>query len=222
MPPARLSWDLGDEIVNRLEQALEIREEYFAALAESRKGDPFRTLVAVILSQNTNEANTWRAYKKLGETVGINPRALISAPLQAIEEAIKPAGLQQAKSRAIKQAAEVFARRENATLRELANELLQIRGIGYKTIDVVLAMYGEPVLPIDTHIRRVAERLGIGKGGYRKLQESLHAVFRPEKRLKAHLLLIALGREICKARNPLCGRCPLQDICAYRASQAIR
>ncbi|MGC9108470.1 MAG: endonuclease III domain-containing protein, partial [Infirmifilum sp.] len=95
-------------------------------------------------------------------------------------------------------------------------ELGKIRGIGDKTIDVLLANYGYPIVAIDTHVRRVARRLGLTHAKtYMAIREDLEKVFRPEKRLTAHLLLILLGRNICKAKRPACLECPLKDICEY-------
>jgi len=218
------AWRLGDRILEKLKKALMIREEEFAALSVSRdKKEFFKILVTVILSQNTNETNTWRAYNRLKERIGVTPQALLEAPIQLVEEAIKPAGLQRSKGRALKSVARIFMKHKPSELTsELKEELLRVKGVGYKTIDVVAAMLGEPVLPIDTHIRRVSRRLGIGGGGYKNLQQALHKLFRPERRLEAHLYLIAFGRRICRARNPLCDNCPLGEMCEYRMMRGGR
>jgi len=105
--------------------------------------------------------------------------------------------------------------------RPVRRELTAVRGIGYKTVDVLLASFGYPVLPVDTHVKRVARRLGLsGSSSYMGVRRDLERVFRPEARFEAHLLLIKLGREVCKAREPRCRECPLNDTCAYYSARA--
>lgn len=216
---------LGREILRRLRSTFSIDDREFIGLYVARReGDPFKVLVATILSQNTSEANAFRAYESLRERLGVSPEELSRAPVEAIEEAVKPAGLYRAKARAIKELARVVVH-EGVDLRELLSRgeeevrsfLSKIKGIGPKTIDVLLANWGYPVVPVDTHVRRVAIRLGLAppNAGYEEVRASLERVFPPKERLEAHLLLIKLGRTLCRARRPRCNACPLTDICAF-------
>lgn len=201
----------------------------FAALEAGRGGDPFRVLVATIISQNTNERNALLAFKKLEEEVGVEPAKIASGGVAKVEEAIKVAGLQRQKAGAIVAAAELLLRSYGGDLGGLLREgegrvrevLGSVKGIGEKTIDVLLAFSGFPVVPVDTHVRRVSRRLGLARGSsYYAVREALHRVFREGSRLEAHLLLIKLGREICRARDPRCDACPLARMCpsAFQAS----
>ncbi len=223
-----MRFELGDRILERLREAFTPSSEEFVALSARKGGDPFRVLVAVIISQNTNERNAFEAFRRLGSTVGLTPDAILRAGADAVREAIKPAGLQDSKSAAIVEAARIVVEKYGGDMRRLLElgeeavrrELTAVSGIGYKTVDVLLASFGYPVLPVDTHVRRVARRLGLSESSsYLGIRRDLEQVFRPEVRFEAHLLLIKLGREVCKAREPRCADCPLKDLCAYYRAQ---
>lgn len=224
-----MSFELGDKILERLRERFSPSSEEFIALWAREGGDPFRVLVAIIISQNTNEKNSFEAFRRLGSTVGLTPEAILKGGVGAVREAIKPAGLQDSKSAAIVEVARVTLEKYGGDLRRLLDlgeeavrrELTAVKGIGYKTVDVLLASFGYPVLPVDTHVKRVARRLGLsGSSSYMGVRRDLERIFRPEVRFEAHLLLIKLGREVCKAREPRCWECPLNNICTYYSARA--
>ena len=224
-----MSFELGDKILERLRERFSPSSEEFIALWAREGGDPFRVLVAIIISQNTNEKNSFEAFRRLGSTVGLTPEAILKGGVRAVREAIKPAGLQDSKSAAIVEVARVTLEKYGGDLRRLLDlgeeavrrELTAVKGIGYKTVDVLLASFGYPVLPVDTHVKRVARRLGLsGSSSYMGVRRDLERIFRPEVRFEAHLLLIKLGREVCKAREPRCWECPLNNICTYYSARA--
>ncbi|MEZ0346637.1 MAG: endonuclease III [Infirmifilum sp.] len=218
------TYDLGDLIVEKLRRAFKINPDEFAALKAAGEKNPLKVLVATILSQNTTEKNTFRAISQLESKVGIDPNRLATIDLEELERVIAPAGLQKSKAFAIQAAARVLVEKYGGDINKLLSEgearvreeLGKIKGIGEKTIDVLLANSGFPVVAIDTHVRRVSRRLGLTTSkSYKAIRDDLHRVFRPEKRLEAHLLIIKLGREVCKARAPACVRCPLNDVCKF-------
>lgn len=215
-----------DRIVKVLEKKLEFKEREFIALhVFKRTKDPFKVLVTTIISQNTTEVNASRALKRLSKVCDITPESIAKTSLERIREAIKPAGLQDGKAKAIKDVALMIINEyDGDSLKALSGDvddirkrLMRIKGIGYKTIDVVLMNLGYPVLAIDTHIKRVARRLGLvpSTGSYLTIQKSLQEELKHEDHLKTHLLLIKFGRVICKARRPNCSNCPLKNICQY-------
>jgi endonuclease III len=186
--------------------------------------DPFETLVTTILSQNTADRNTARAFEVLSKRFEITPEALAKVPLNQIEGAIRVAGLYKSKARAIKQAAIIVLEKYHGTLQpilslpieEARNALTQFPGVGPKTADVVLLFStGQPTIPVDTHVNRVAKRLGFAsqKGSYEAVRQALQSLYKPRDYLAVHLLLIAHGRRYCKARNPLCNECPVNTCC---------
>ena len=222
----------GEEVYRVLEEYLEDDwREYVALVAEKLDGgrNPFAVLVGIILSQNTNDRNSIKAYMSLRERIGVRPEDIASADIREIEEAIRIAGLARQKSRALKEAAKKIleAGGEKVLLemdwRDLRRLLLSIKGVGKKTADVFLSLVrGAPVFAVDTHAMRIARRWGLvgEKAGYDEVSRALLEFFGPERSEKAHRLIIALGRRYCRARNPLCDKCPLRRWCPYACKQA--
>ena len=192
------------------------------ALNEDRR--PFAVLAAIILSQNTSDKNSIKAYRSLRNRIGVDPQSIERASLEEIEEAIRPAGLARQKAAALKRIAlkvlelggeEALDKMDPEVLKR---EMLQVKGIGPKTVDVFLAAYrGVSVFAVDTHARRIAVRWGLARpnASYDEVSKALLEFFGPDRAEEAHRLLIALGRLYCKARNPRCSECPLKDVCPY-------
>jgi endonuclease-3 len=186
--------------------------------------DPFETLIVTIISQNTADTNTERAYQKLSEKFQITPKALAEASISEIETCIKVAGLWQAKAEAIQNAARIIQKAYSGTLNhilalpveEARRELMAMPGVGPKTADVVLLFSAaKPTIPVDTHVNRVSRRLGLAPqvGGYDAARLSLQKHFAPKDYLAVHMLIISLGRAYCKAHKPLCDTCPVNACC---------
>jgi len=215
----------GKEVYRRLSSALKPDwREYVVLVADKLDGDkhPFAVLAAIILSQNTSDKNSIKAYYRLREEIGVSPEAILSAPLEKLVEAIRPAGLPNQKARSLKEAAKKIleAGGERILLEmpweKLREFLLTIPGVGEKTVDVFLSVKRRaPVFAVDTHALRIAKRWGLvpQKAGYKEASKALLEFFGPEISEEAHRLIIALGRRYCKARRPLCNECPLRDIC---------
>ncbi len=181
-------------------------------------------MVATIITQNTNEKNSFRAWHRLVERVDVEPKTIAEMSLEELAELIRPAGLHYQKARAIKELAKLILREYGGDaskilelpLEEARRKLTSIPGIGWKTVDVVLSMYGKPTIGVDTHIMRVAIRLGFaGKRSYEEVRRKLMELYDPGEYHRVHLLLILLGRRYCKARNPDCENCPVKDYCPY-------
>ncbi|MFQ5838500.1 MAG: endonuclease III domain-containing protein [Thermoplasmata archaeon] len=191
----------------------------------SKGMDPFEVLVSVVVSQNTAVANERRALERLRERVGITPQTIARAPLEVLEEALRPAGLHRSRAPRLKEIARRLLEGHGGDLKrilELPQEqareaLMDIPGVGPKTADVVLSMVvNHLTLPIDTHIWRIANRWEVYQGrDYEKAREALEAIIPPERRRDAHLSLIRFGRTTCLARRPLCTSCPVQGYCPY-------
>jgi endonuclease-3 len=189
--------------------------------------DPFKALIRTVLSQNTADVNSMRAFKSLSEKFPITPEALAEADVNEIEKAIRVAGLYKNKSRVIKNLSSIILEKfggsldfiYSLSLEEARKTLLGLPGVGPKTADVVLIFCaGKPTLPIDTHVNRVSKRLGLvpPKADYEEVRRALQALYPAEEYLSVHLLLISLGRKYCKARKPLCNVCPVNALCPSR------
>jgi len=192
---------------------------------------PLDELISTILSQNTNDGNRDRAYEALRQRFP-TWEAVRDAPLAAVVEAIRTAGLAQQKGQRIqavlRSISEQRGRLELDFLKEMDAEeaqrwLRQFKGVGPKTAAiVVLFSLNKPAFPVDTHIHRVTRRLGLipETTSAEQAHLLLAKIFEAGDYASAHLNIIRLGREICQARKPKCPICPLQEECTYYRRQA--
>ncbi len=192
---------------------------------------PLDELISTILSQNTNDGNRDRAYEALRQRFP-TWEAVRDAPLAAVVEAIRTAGLAQQKGQRIqavlRSISEQRGRLELDFLKEMDAEeaqrwLRQFKGVGPKTAAiVVLFSLNKPAFPVDTHIHRVTRRLGLipETTSAEQAHLLLAEIFEAGDYASAHLNIIRLGREICQARKPKCPICPLQEECTYYRRQA--
>lgn len=191
---------------------------------------PLDELVLTILSQNTNDRNRDVAFAALRAQYA-NWEAVRDAPLPEVIVAIRPAGLANQKGaqiQAILQA--ITAERGTLDLAFLSDLpvgearawLTRFKGVGPKTAAIVLLFsLGKPAFPVDTHVHRITERLGLRPA--RMSADAAHLHFErllPDDILAAdcysiHINLIRLGREVCRARRPDCPNCPLQGLCDF-------
>ncbi len=187
-------------------------------------GDAMTELVLTILSQNTSDSNSGRAFMRLKQRFP-TWEEVMAAPPEKIEDAIAVGGLARIKAPRIKAALEAVYEQRGAFdiefLRELPLEdakawLRKLNGVGPKTAACVLMFaLGRPALPVDTHVHRVAQRLGLvpPKASAEKAHDILEGVLAPEQVYPLHIMLIKHGRRLCRAQRPLCGECPLLEGC---------
>lgn len=187
--------------------------------------DPIENLVLTILSQNTNDVNRDRAFVSLMATYATLEQVRV-APLGEIAAAIQIGGLQQQKSRSIRQTLERIMNErgylELAFLNDLSlfdalKWLTALPGVGPKTAGIVLLFsFERPYFPADTHIRRIMSRMGLvpERGDpHSRLNELLPAD--PLLMQRLHLLAIRLGRELCHPSKPECDECSLRPQCLW-------
>lgn len=196
-------------------------------------GPPLDELVGTIISQATADVNTERAFAELTARFP-DWENVMNAPPEAVVAAIRSAGLSNMKGPRIQQALRhIHRERGELSLDFLADMpldeamawLTQIEGVGPKTASIVLLFsFGRPAFPVDTHVYRVGGRLGLIPP--RTTADQAHAVMTalgpPETYYPMHINLIRHGREICRARNPQCHICPLQDWCDYYRAVVVR
>jgi endonuclease-3 len=187
-------------------------------------GDPMSELVLTILSQNTSDSNSGRAFMRLRQRFP-TWEAVLDAPPDEIESAIAVGGLARIKTPRIKAAlAAVHEKRggfdieflRDLPLDEAKAWLRELNGVGPKTAACVLMFaLGRPALPVDTHVHRVAQRLGYvpATASPEKAHDILEAVLTPEEIYPFHIMLIKHGRRLCRAQRPLCEQCPLLEGC---------
>jgi endonuclease-3 len=205
-------------------EVVEVYKEEGMKMDDSDFDDPFKNLIITILSQNTSDRNSTRAYINLKRKFKIVPKILAKANLNSIKSAIKSGGLYNIKAHRIKEFSQLVLDEFDGDLKpltrlppkELRKRLLKIKGIGEKTADVFIAYCANhDTIVIDTNVKRVAKRLGLvgSKAKYEEIQKALEKVFPKGKWARGHELMIRLGRDICKARNPKHEKCPLNELC---------
>ncbi|HEY7832535.1 MAG TPA: endonuclease III, partial [Ktedonobacterales bacterium] len=192
-------------------------------------GDALGGLIGTILSQHTSDVNSERAYQRLVERLP-TWEAVRDAPVTAVEEAIRPGGLGRLKALRIQAVLRELSARLGAgaplalaVLDAMPDEraeayLRTLPGVGPKTAACVLLFaLGRPAFPVDTHVLRVCQRLGLV--GPRTSGEAAHALLGkaipPDWRHTLHVTLIRHGRQVCHAQRPACPRCPLRAECAH-------
>ena len=203
-----------------------MRDEDFAASRVAKETrDPFRVLIVTILSQNCTDVAALRAYDRLDKRVGVTVAHLRKARVRTIENAISVAGLHIQKARALRQLSAIIAEKYSGIFismlegpfEEVRERLQELPNVGPKTSDVLLSILGRPTISVDTHVDRVAKRLGLApnKERYEKVRSSLMAAFLGENYRVVPMYFMAFGRKTCKARRPLCPKCPIKDLCPY-------
>lgn len=185
---------------------------------------PLDVLVETILSQNTSDTNSGRAFKSLRFAFR-NWEAVEKAPAGEIAESIRVGGLNQIKANRIKQVLGEIRRLrgrieldflDDMPLDEARDWLRRLPGVGDKTANCVLLFAScRPALPVDTHVFRVAKRLGFidSRASVEKAHTLLEALVPPDKVYPFHVLMIEHGRRICKAQRPRCTGCVLGSFC---------
>ncbi|MGZ8432578.1 MAG: endonuclease III domain-containing protein [Candidatus Deferrimicrobiaceae bacterium] len=215
----------GEELAPRLADISRRLRRRFGRPSRCVHGEePVRNLILTILSQNTNDANRDRAFSSLMRRFPTFSLLATATPGK-VEEAIRTGGLAKAKAKAILSAlARLKRERGDFTLEFLREKplpearayLTSLPGVGVKTANIVLLFsFGLEAFPVDTHILRVAGRLGLVPASADLARAALLLEPHIPKGEQAllHLTMIRLGREICRPRNPLHAECPLLDVC---------
>ena len=191
--------------------------------------DGVSELVYTVLSQHTSDYNSERAFESLMETFG-SLDAVADGDAEKISEAIRTGGLAKVKAPRIKAILRQIRDERGSLdldflkdlpLEEAKTWLKRLPGIGPKSAAVILCFaLGMPAMPVDTHIYRVAKRIGfVGeKTSADDAHDILETMVEPEDVFAFHVLLITHGRRVCKARRPLCERCVLAWGCPSKAS----
>ena len=200
------------------EKQLEILEEtYRGAKPELHFSNPFELLIAVILSAQCTDKRvnitTARLFKKAA-----TPAAIVALGISGLEEEIKDCGLFRNKAKNIMATCRMLVEEFGGEVPSDYDTLLKLPGVGRKTANVVTSVaFGRPAIAVDTHVFRIANRLKLAAGETPlAVEKGLMKAIPREKWSAAHHWLIYHGRRVCKANRPLCGECPLADVCPSR------
>ncbi len=207
-----------------IEKVIKLLEQEYGCCRWLPNRDPIDVLIGTILSQNTSDANSGRAFASLKASFD-SWEAVASAPTERIAEVIRCGGLSQIKAARIKQVLKQIEGEKgritldflkSKTMTEAEDYLIRLPGVGHKTASCVLLFsLGKPSLPVDTHVFRVAKRLGLidSKVSVEKAPGLLQKRVPASRVYQFHVHMIEHGRRICHAGQPHCHRCILTGIC---------
>ena len=198
-----------------------LRDGNPAPTTELRFTSPFELLVAVVLSAQATDVGVNKATARLFP-VANTPAAVLALGEAGLRDFIKTIGLYQTKAKNVIGLCQQLLALHGGQVPQTREALEALPGVGRKTANVVLnTAFGEPTIAVDTHIFRVANRTGLARGkDVRQVEDRLVKFTPAEFARDAHHWLILHGRYVCKARKPACPRCPIYDLCEYRAKTA--
>ncbi len=212
-PPMTLSKAKIEELYSRFEKANPNPRGELVHEAEN----PFTLLVAVVLSAQATDTGVNKATAKLFP-VADTPEKMVALGEAGLREYIKTIGLYRNKAKNVIALSERLIAEHGGKVPSDREALEALPGVGRKTANVVLNIaFGAPVIAVDTHIFRVANRTGLASGKTPRAVEDRLMKVTPERfRLHAHHWLILHGRYVCIARKPNCPACPIADLCTYK------
>jgi endonuclease III len=200
--------------------------EFFRRLAEANPspetelefGNTYQLLVAVVLSAQSTDVGVNKATRALFREVK-TPEAMVALGEEGLKQHIKTIGLFNAKAKNVIALSEILVRDFAGEVPADRDVLTTLPGVGRKTANVVMnSAFGAETFAVDTHIFRVGNRTGLAKGKTPlAVEKGLDRKVPGPFRVGAHHWLILHGRYVCKARTPECWRCPVVDLCSYKA-----
>lgn len=192
-----------------------------APTTELEFGSVFELLVAVMLSAQATDVSVNKATRELFR-VANTPAAMLGLGIDGLKHYIRSIGLFNTKARNIIATCRILVEQYDAAVPDTREALQALPGVGRKTANVVLnTAFRQPVMAVDTHIFRVANRTGIAPGkNVMEVELRLVRLVPEEFLLDAHHWLILHGRYVCTARKPRCGDCVIADLCEYRHKTA--
>tara|TARA_B100000035_G_scaffold310186_1_gene317574 strand:- start:6299 stop:6928 length:630 start_codon:yes stop_codon:yes gene_type:complete len=194
-----------------------LKESIPNAKTELNYSSPFQLLIAVILSAQATDTSVNKATKKLFTVAG-SAKLLCKLPVKEIESYIKTIGLYKNKAKNISLTSKIIENNYAGKVPHDRSILESLPGVGRKTANVILnTIFGDPVIAVDTHIFRLANRINLAPGkNPLEVEKRLTKLIPKDFLVDAHHLLILHGRYICKAQNPICNKCTIFEYCEYK------
>lgn len=199
------------------EEVIEILLRTFPdAKAELDHENPFELLIATILSAQCTDVRVNKVTRELFKDFK-EAEDYISLSQEELGEKIRTCGMYNTKSKNILATCKILIEKYDGEVPASLEELIELPGVGRKTANVVLSnAFDVPAIAVDTHVFRVSNRIGLANAK-NVLDTEKQLMKNIDKKMwsKAHHLIIFHGRRICKARNPMCGDCPVNELCLY-------
>ena len=196
------------ELVNQLDNTFEIRTFL--------DQDPYKVLVRTILSQRTRDENTDQATENLFSKYN-DIYEVVEAPIDDVKELIKPAGFYNVKAARIQEVSQILIDQYGAEVPDTLEELVKLPGVGRKTANCVSVFaFDQPAIPVDTHVHRISNRLGlVDTKEPEETEVELTKIAPKDLWVKLNDLMVQFGQNICKPMSPQCEICPCTEICDY-------
>ncbi len=193
----------------------EMAEPAVEKIAEEEQSDPFKVLIATMLSAQTRDPVTFEASNRLFDRAP-TPSDMVRLRVSTIEKLIYPVSFYRHKARHVKQTCRLVLDRHGGSVPTTMAELLDLPGVGRKTANLVLivALRSEENICVDTHVHRISNRLGWVET--RTPEETEQALYRVAARRwwpLMNLYLVTWGQNVCKPVYPICGRCAVAELC---------
>lgn len=178
--------------------------------------DPFRVLIYTIISQRTRDEQTAVASERL-LSVFPSARELAQANVKNIEKLIKTAGFYRVKARKIKEVCSVIQKKYNGKVPDNFQSLMELPSVGRKTANCVLVFgFGKAAIPVDTHVHRISNRLGLVRTSKpEETENELKNVLPKKYWLDINHMFVRFGQTICRPITPKCDNCPVNCLCKF-------
>jgi len=203
---------------NRTEKLLEILAATYGTRPWNwhTRQTPFQILIGTVLSQRTRDEKTDEAAKALFSRFP-SPETLASAPEEEIANLIRPANYYNTKAARIKEISKIILEKYSANTPDTINELMQLPGVGRKTAACVMVYgFGKKALPVDTHVHRISNRIGlIQTQTPEESEKELWKVVPEDYIMHYNELMVKHGQNICRPIGPRCQKCPIVELCEY-------
>ncbi len=204
------------KIARMVAESTDKRATALAELRDAESGDPFRILIGTVLSHRTRDESTSKATERLFEVYD-TPEKLAMADIRKVRELIRSVGFYNMKSRNVKRVAKQVVEEFGGRVPDNLDDLLKLHAVGRKTANCVLVYgYNKPAIPVDTHVHRIANRLGlVDTRTPEETEEELMKTVPKKYWLQLNELFVRFGQTTCKPIGPKCGICTLRPECKY-------
>ena len=205
-----------ERIVELLKEVVPRLNPPIHGMFEVQKNDPYRVLVCGILSARSKDEKTVPVCRRLFEKYP-TPEALLKAPLEEVEEVLRGIGLYRQKAKYLKEAVKVLVEIYGGKLPDNIEELTKLPGVGRKIANIILIhVFNADTIAVDTHVHRIANRLGLVKTKTPEETERELKKIAPKRLWKEiNYLFVGLGQTICSPKSPNCEICPLRGLCQF-------
>jgi endonuclease-3 len=196
---------------NKLQRLTALR-----GLQMEEQNDPFKILIGTILSARTRDENTTKVIKKLFARFK-TPGDIASADIEEIKQLIRSIGFYNVKAERIKQVSQIIVNKFGGKVPDDIDSLLELPGVGRKTANCVLVYaFNKPAIPVDIHVHRISNRLGlVSTKTVKQTEIELNKIVNRRLRTKVNNTFVMYGQNVCLPVKPLCRLCDLRVICNY-------